>query len=88
MSYESNPLTALARLLTNLANELARMRNQFGASHEQIEQVVRDEGQRQQQATAAVWSYTDERLDLIEKQLDTIQSQLAYGFRTDFDREG
>jgi hypothetical protein len=65
MNYEPLPaesdlfqrmLKAMNKLIANLLNELARMRRQFGASHEAIEHTVRSEGIGTREAFTIGWS--------------------------------
>jgi hypothetical protein len=49
-------LEAMSRLIANLLNEIARMRRQFGASHEAIEHTVRSEGIGTREAFTVGWS--------------------------------
>ncbi len=49
-------LIAINKLIANLLNELARMRRQFGASHEAIEHTVRSEGIGTREAFTIGWS--------------------------------
>jgi hypothetical protein len=65
MNYEPLPsesdwpqrmLKSISRLIVNLLNEIARMRRQFGASHEAIEHTVRSEGIGTREAFTIGWS--------------------------------
>lgn len=84
MNYEINPFN---RLLTNLLNELSRIRRQFGASHERIEEVTREEAMKGRQAVAAIWDEQARYHAELIQALDRISQQLAYGLNRDFEGE-
>jgi septal ring factor EnvC (AmiA/AmiB activator) len=93
-SFGKRSQSSLLRILTHLLNEISRIRRQFGASHEHIQQCVEKGALRQE----TLHSHVDRRLlaiegqtctienkiDALERNLQAIQSQLAYGFRMDF----
>jgi hypothetical protein len=92
VNYELNPQTALVRQLTNLANAAERLRSHSLASHEatdalqmqlafrndQLHRTTLDEVARSHAETSAT-------LREINEKLDRLSSQIAYGFRFDFD---
>lgn len=93
-SFGKRSQHSLLRILTHLLNEISRIRRQFGASHEHIEQCV----ERRAFRLETLHSHVDRRLlaiegqactneqkiDALDRRLQAIQSQLAYGFRMDF----
>ena len=97
MNYELPNPAAINRILTNIANEFARFRRAIGASHERIEEVVRQVGQEVRASLAGLWddltrqNEEKRRLDEIRHaevmaKLEALQSAVAYGFNQDFDR--
>ncbi|MCP9928204.1 hypothetical protein [Cyanobium sp. CH-040] len=63
-------LQAIAKLFTNLLNEIARMRRQFGASHEAIEETVRSEGMGTREAFTMGWSSLQDDQRLMGRRVD------------------
>ena len=93
MNYELPNPAAINRILTNIANEFARFRRAMGASHERIEEVVREVGQENRASQAGAWNdLTTQNEELralvlnLDQRIQEVQSQLAYGFNQDFDR--
>lgn len=93
-SFDNRSQNSLLRILTHLLNEISRIRRQFGASHEHIEQCVERRAFRLETLHSHVdrrllsiegQTYTNEqKIDALDRRLQAIQSQLAYGFRMDF----
>jgi len=93
-SFGIRSQSSLLRILTHLLNEISRVRRQFGSSHEHIQQCV----ERRAFRLETLHSHVDRRLlaiegqtctneqkiDALDRRLQAIQSQLAYGFRMDF----
>lgn len=84
MNYEPNSLN---RVFTNLANELSRIRRQFGASHEHIEEVTREEAMKGRQALGAIWDEQARCHTETIQALDRISQQLAYGFNQQYEEK-
>jgi len=91
------PQSPLLRVLTHLLNELSRIRQQFGASHEHIQMCVERRAfrletlhchvDRRLLAIEGQTSTNEQKIDALDQRLQAIQSQLAYGFRMDFDSD-
>lgn len=83
-------LEAANRLHSADLTERSRMRTQFGASHERIEQTVKDGTARTDNsiagAAASIIDHGESAYSDLKKQLNTMQRQLAYiAGRPDFD---
>jgi chromosome segregation ATPase len=63
-------LKALAKHFAHANTEQARLRRQFGASHEAIEQTVRSEGMGTREALAMVVSSLQEDQRMLARRLD------------------
>lgn len=63
-------LEALAKHFAHANTEQARLRRQFGASHEAIEQTVRSEGMGTREALAMVVSSLQEDQRMLARRLD------------------
>jgi hypothetical protein len=86
--------SSLLRILTHLLNEISRIRRQFGASHEHIQQCVEkrafrletlhSHADRRLLAIEGQTCINEQKIDALDRRLQAIQGQLAYGFRMDF----